>query len=58
MEEFRVCPTCKYDKGFHTSYKKVEQDFKIIHICPNCGSRYDIGLIEERLEKLEPKKIE
>ncbi|MGA2913435.1 MAG: hypothetical protein ABSE07_07960 [Methanoregula sp.] len=53
-EEFRVCPACGYDYGFHTSFLKVDASkkspvrstrevFKVILICPECGARYDVG---------------
>jgi uncharacterized Zn finger protein len=42
-EEFRVCPNCGYDLGFHTSLLKEKIHYKIILICPTCGARYDVG---------------
>jgi len=53
-EEFRICPACGYDRGFHTSLvnmspgrgnhlKTTREVFRVILICPNCGARFDIG---------------
>jgi len=56
MEEFRVCSTCGYSRGFHVSFKKTETGFSIIFICPDCGSSYDLGLIEKEIDRLEASK--
>ena len=53
-EEFRVCPACRYDYGFHTSFirastgkdspvKSTREVYRVILICPECGARYDVG---------------
>jgi hypothetical protein len=53
-EEFRVCPACGYDYGFHTSFlradagknspvKSTREVYRVILICPECGARYDVG---------------
>lgn len=42
-EEFRICPSCGYEGGFHTSFLKEKNNYDIILICPTCGARYDIG---------------
>ena len=53
--EFRVCPNCGYERGFHTSYldlaagkpvpvKTTSKLYRVILICPNCGARFDVGL--------------
>jgi hypothetical protein len=52
--EFRVCPACGYDYGFHTSFLRVDagknspvkstrEVYRVILICPECGARYDVG---------------
>lgn len=52
--EFRVCPSCGYQLGFHTSFlgtntdkdnpvKSTREVFRVILICPECGARYDVG---------------
>jgi hypothetical protein len=51
--EFRICPSCGYEYGFHTSFidiagksnpvKSTANVFRVILICPDCGARYDVG---------------
>ena len=43
--EFRVCPACGYERGFHVSFKAEpgKNDRCVILICPSCGARYDVG---------------
>jgi len=57
MEEFRICQTCKYARGFHTTFKKQDNKTKTIFICPNCGSAYDLDIIEERIKDINPRKV-
>ena len=43
-DEFRACPVCNYDMGFHVSFnRKSGQQFDIILICPQCGARFAIN---------------
>jgi len=53
-DEFRVCPSCGYEYGFHTSFLKVQAGktppvkstrdvYRVILLCPECGARYDVG---------------
>jgi len=53
-EEFRICPACGYEYGFHTSFLRVDSGknspvkstrevYRVILICPECGARYDVG---------------
>jgi predicted RNA-binding Zn-ribbon protein involved in translation (DUF1610 family) len=42
-EEFRICPQCGYELGFHSSFLQAEEGYRIIFICPECGARYDVG---------------
>jgi hypothetical protein len=53
-DEFRVCPACGYELGFHTSFLKVRavkaltvkstrDAYMVILLCPECGARYDVG---------------
>jgi hypothetical protein len=44
-EEFRICPQCGYELGFHGSFLRAEECYRIILICPECGARYDVGWI-------------
>jgi DNA-directed RNA polymerase subunit M/transcription elongation factor TFIIS len=45
-DEFRVCPNCGYEDGFHNMFRKNGDDGKMgwYFICPRCSSTYDIGL--------------
>ena len=58
MDEFRVCPNCGYARGFHASFRKEKEGMRVIFICPECGSSYDIGLIETRVARLDPERGE
>jgi uncharacterized Zn finger protein len=42
-EEFRICPQCGYELGFHSSFLRSGEGYRIILICPECGARYDVG---------------
>jgi len=44
-DEFHACPSCDYERGFHVSFRRKGADkaLKLILICPNCGTRYDIS---------------
>lgn len=44
QDEFRVCPKCGYELGFHVSFQKSEGSdaLSLILICPTCGARYQI----------------
>jgi hypothetical protein len=52
--EFRTCPACGYERGFHTSFfsagagrgnpiRSTREVFRVILICPECGAQFDIG---------------
>jgi transcription elongation factor Elf1 len=43
QDEFRVCPQCGYELGFHCSFLQGKAGIRIILICPDCGARYDVG---------------
>lgn len=64
-DEFRVCPNCGYDRGFHstlvsrspnadglTRFTKVL--YRVVLVCPECGARYDVGwrvsLVEQEIQ--------
>ncbi|TYB30343.1 MAG: hypothetical protein FXF47_09395 [Candidatus Mcinerneyibacterium aminivorans] len=57
MEEFRVCPECGYQRGFHVSFRNRKNSYKIIFICPSCGSAYDLNLKTDKIESLNETKI-
>ncbi len=53
-DEFRICPACRYELGFHTSFlklhagkdspvKSTREVYQVILLCPECGARYDVG---------------
>ena len=42
-KEFYVCDSCGYDKGFHVSFHRLEQNCEVVLICPQCGQRYKIN---------------
>lgn len=42
-DEFKVCPSCGYEDGFHSMLKKVGKTFKWLFICPACHKVFDIG---------------
>ncbi len=58
MDEFRICPNCGYTRGFHASFRKEKEGMRVIFICPECGSSYDIGLFETRVSELDPRRGE
>ena len=44
--EFMICDTCGYQDGFHTYFLRInDTDVKFNYKCPECGQKYDIGLI-------------
>ena len=44
QSEFRVCPVCGYEDGFHAMFKKQEGRIRWLLICPSCHKLFDIGL--------------
>jgi hypothetical protein len=42
--EFRVCPSCGYEDGFHSMFRKDGSVIKWFFICPSCHKIFDIGL--------------
>ena len=45
--EFRICPQCGYELGFHSSFQRSGEGYRIILIGPECGARYDAGWIRK-----------
>jgi len=43
-DEFKICPSCGYEDGFHTMLKKEENVVRWLFICPACHRVFDIGL--------------
>ncbi len=56
MQEFRVCKSCGYERGFHVFFKENEDAVVIGLICPNCGQSYDPGWQIDSLSKESPRK--
>ncbi|MBI5638818.1 MAG: hypothetical protein HZA17_00175 [Nitrospirae bacterium] len=56
MEDFRVCLSCDYKKGFHVFFRrsKGKGRVKICLICPNCGQSYDLGWITSSIKSFKP----
>lgn len=50
--EFKVCPSCGYEDGFHTMLKKEEETMKWLFICPACHNVFDIGLTSASLKEV------
>ena len=43
-DEFRICPSCGYEDGFHTMLKKEAEQMKWLFICPSCHQIFDAGI--------------
>jgi hypothetical protein len=44
MGEFRECPSCSYQRGFHVYFREPEGGGVVVGlICPNCGQSYDLA---------------
>lgn len=46
--EFKVCPSCNYQDGFHSMFKEDGAATKWLFICPNCHSVFDLGFTVPR----------
>lgn len=46
-DEFRACPLCGYNDGFHTMLKRDHENNVVrwLFICPACHAIFDIGQI-------------
>ena len=44
-DEFRTCPMCGYQDGFHTMLQrdKISDSVRWLFICPSCHEIFDIG---------------
>ena len=42
-DDFKLCPSCGYEDGFHSMFKKEGNITKWLFICPSCHSVFDIG---------------
>jgi len=43
-DEFKVCPECGYQDGFHSMFRNNGDLVHWYFICPNCHSVFDPGL--------------
>ena len=41
--EFKICPSCGYEDGFHSMFTKDGGITKWLFICPSCHEVFDIG---------------
>ena len=44
QDEFRICPACGYQDGFHSMFRRREATIEWLLICPSCHKWFDIGL--------------
>ncbi|MEN8258057.1 MAG: hypothetical protein ABFS09_09390 [Thermodesulfobacteriota bacterium] len=42
-DEFKICPSCGYEDGFHSMFKRENGVLKWLFICPACHDVFDIG---------------
>jgi transposase-like protein len=42
-DEFKVCPLCGYEDGFHSTFRKKGGITKWLFICPSCHKIFDLG---------------
>ena len=42
--EFRICPACGYEDGFHSMFRGGPARLQWFFICPACHQIFDIGL--------------
>jgi len=43
-DEFKNCPTCGYRDGFHSMYKRMNNNIRVFSICPSCHDVFDLNL--------------
>jgi len=42
-EEFKNCPLCNYQDGFHSMLQRDGEQLRWLFICPSCHEVFDIG---------------
>ena len=42
-DEFKICPACGYEDGFHSMFKREKGILRWVFICPACHQVFDIG---------------
>jgi len=50
MDEFRICTSCGYSRGFHVFFKSENDRHRIGLICPGCGQSFDIGWLSPDIQ--------
>lgn len=43
-DEFKTCPACGYEDGFHSMFQKTDENTRWLFICPSCHKVFDIGM--------------
>jgi len=43
-ENFKKCPICQYEDGFHSMFQREGDQVKWLFICPSCHQVFDVGL--------------
>ena len=51
VDEFKICPTCGYRDGFHSMYKRMDDEIRIFSICPSCHDVFDVNISLAMSEK-------
>ena len=41
-KESHISDKCRYERGFHVSFERKDDDHEIVLICPSCGQRYRV----------------
>jgi transposase-like protein len=40
--EFKTCPQCGYEDGYHTAYKILDGKLTRLFICPDCHAVFNL----------------
>ncbi len=57
MKEFRICPGCGYERGFHVYLMQHQEgETRLGLICPSCGASYDPDWVSKEIGTLPPQK--
>jgi len=40
---FKICPQCGYKGGFHSAFKKEQDNTRWLFVCPSCHAVFDLG---------------
>jgi len=50
--EFKLCPSCGYQDGFHSMFRKDKDITRWFFICPACHKVFDIGLTAQNAKRV------